>query len=191
VIDVSIVSAGYGLISENRVIAPYEVTFNTMKGHEINDWAKRLKIHQSLEKIISDYDLIFVLLGEKYLRAISLPLTLYKEQTWIFLDPGSCSNLIKTSDPQAFVLPLTNTEAKRYGFGSVGLKGFLFKQFALVAANQPELFEQIHQTPCRFQKIIDRTAQLEHDLGSPELIETPKSSKLWERQTKMRISFGN
>lgn len=40
VIDVVIISAGYGLISEDRVIAPYEVTFNTMKGHEIDAWTK-------------------------------------------------------------------------------------------------------------------------------------------------------
>lgn len=183
-IDVFIISAGYGLIPEDRVIAPYEVTFNTMKGHEIDDWAKRLKIHQSLEKIISDYDLIFVLLGEKYLRAISLPLTLYEEQTWIFLAPGSCSNLIKTSDPQAFVLPLTNVEAKRYGFGSVGLKGFLFKQFALIAAEQPELFEQIHQDPCRFQEIIDRTTQLELDLGLPQLVICSKPKQVTTKKSK-------
>lgn len=184
VIDVVIISAGYGLIPEDRVIAPYEVTFNTMKGHEIDAWAKRLKIHQSLEKIISDYDLIFVLLGEKYLRAISLPITLYEEQTWIFLAPGSCSNLIKTSDPQAFVLPLTNAEAKRYGFGSVGLKGFLFKQFALIAAEQPALFEQIHQDPYRFQEIIDRTTQLELDLGLPQLVTNSKPKQVTTKKSR-------
>ncbi|WP_242033651.1 MULTISPECIES: hypothetical protein [Cyanophyceae] len=100
------------------------------------------------------------------------------------LAPESCSNLIKTSDPQAFVLPLTNTEAKRYGFGSVGLKGFLFKQFALIAAEQPDLFEQIHQNPCRFQEIIDKTTQLKLSLSMPELLEIPKSSNLRKRQTK-------
>jgi hypothetical protein len=184
VIDVVIISAGYGLISEDHVIAPYEVTFNTMKGHEIDAWAKRLKIHQSLEKAISDYDLIFVLLGEKYLRAISLPLTLYEEQAWIFLAPGSCSNLIQTLNPQAFVLPLSNAEAKKYGFGSVGLKGFLFKQFALVASQQPELFEQIHQTPCHFQDVIDRTTQLELDLGLPKSVAKNKFKQVTKKTNR-------
>lgn len=175
--DVSIVSAGYGLISENQVIAPYEVTFNTMKGSEIDAWAKRLKIHHSIEQIVPDYDLIFVLLGEKYLRAISLPITLYEDQTWIFLAPRSSLNLIQESDPQAFILPLSNAEAKQYGFGSVGLKGFLFRQFASVAAHQPELFEQIHQNPCCFQDILNRTTQLELNLGLPKLTAKPKSKQ--------------
>ena len=177
VIDVAIVSAGYGLILESQKIAPYEVTFNTMKGHEIDEWAKRLKIHRSVEKIIPEYDLIFVLLGEKYLRAISLPITLYEDQTWIFLAPGSSFNLIQKSSPQAFILPLSNAEAKQYGFGAVGLKGFLFKKFALVAAKKPELFEQIRQNPCCFQDIIDRTTQLTLDLGLPKSTAKPKSKQ--------------
>ena len=164
VIDVVVISAGYGLISEERLIAPYEVTFNSMKGQEIDVWAKRLKIHHSIEQTIPDYDLFFVLLGEKYLRALSLPVTLYEEQTWVFLAPGSSFNLIKESVPQAYILPLSNAEAKHYGFGSVGLKGFLFRQFASVAAKQSELFEQIHQNPCCFRDIIDRTTQPEINL---------------------------
>ena len=182
VIDVAIVSAGYGLILESQKIAPYEVTFNTMKGHEIDEWAKRLKIHRSVEQIIPEYDLIFVLLGEKYLRAISLPITLYEDQTWIFLAPGSSFNLIQKSSPQAFILPLSNAEAKQYGFGSVGLKGFLFKKFALVAAKKPELFEQIHQNPCCFQDVIDRTTQLTLNLRLPKA-----AAKLESKQAVNKI----
>jgi Queuine tRNA-ribosyltransferase len=166
-IDVVIISAGYGLIPEERLIAPYEVTFNAMKGHEIDSWAKQLKIHHSVEEIIPDYDLIFVLLGEQYLRAIALPVTLYEEQTWIFLAPRSNFNFIQESDPQAFILPLSNAEAKQYRFGSVGLKGFLFKQFASVVAKRPELFEQIHQNPSHFRDVIDQTTQLELNLDLP------------------------
>ncbi|MCY6493399.1 tRNA-guanine transglycosylase DpdA [Leptolyngbya sp. GGD] len=183
-IDVVIISAGYGLIAEDRAIVPYEVTFNTMKGHEIDAWAKQLKIHQSIEKIIPDYDLIFVLLGEKYLRAISLPLTLHENQTWIFLAPGSCSNLIQASNSQAFVLSLSNAEAKKYGFGSVGLKGFLFKQFSLVAAEQPELFEQIHQNPRRFLEIIDTNTQLELNLGLPKLATKSKPKQVTPKKSR-------
>ncbi|WP_156518832.1 tRNA-guanine transglycosylase DpdA [Phormidesmis priestleyi] len=182
VIDVAIVSAGYGLILESQKIAPYEVTFNTMKGHEIDEWAKRLKIHRSVEQIIPEYDLIFVLLGEKYLRAISLPITLYEDQTWIFLAPGSSFNLIQKSSPQAFILPLSNAEAKQYGFGAVGLKGFLFKKFALVAAKKPELLEQIHQNPCCFQDVIDRTTQLTLNLCLPKA-----AAKLESKQAVKKI----
>lgn len=183
-IEVAIVSAGYGLILESDLIAPYEVTFNSMKGHEIDAWAKRLKIHHSVEKLTSNYDLIFVLLGEKYLRAISLPLTLYEDQTWIFLAPKSSFNLIQGSNPDAFIMPLSNAEAKQYGFGSVGLKGFLFKQFAFAAVKQPELFEQIFQNPSGFQDIIDRTIQLELDLGLPKSSVKPRSKQPAKKITR-------
>ncbi len=71
-VDLSIVSAGYGLISEKRKIAPYEVTFNTMKGPEVDEWAIRLGIHDDLIRTLEGYDLVFVLLGDKYLRAAAL-----------------------------------------------------------------------------------------------------------------------
>jgi hypothetical protein len=32
-VDVVILSAGYGVIPEDKTIVPYEVTFNTMKGY--------------------------------------------------------------------------------------------------------------------------------------------------------------
>ena len=66
-IDVNILSAGYGLIAENRAIAPYEVTFNNMKGHEVDAWSKHLGIREDFEKVVRDYDLVFLLLGENYL----------------------------------------------------------------------------------------------------------------------------
>ncbi|NEQ25403.1 MAG: queuine/archaeosine tRNA-ribosyltransferase, partial [Microcoleus sp. SIO2G3] len=69
-VDVVILSAGYGLIPENRSITPYEVTFNTMKGHEVDAWAQFLGVHSAFEQTIQEYDLIFLLLGDNYLRSL-------------------------------------------------------------------------------------------------------------------------
>ena len=55
-VDVAILSAGYGLICEDKIILPYEVTFNTMKGYEVDEWAKFLQVHESFEKTIAGYD---------------------------------------------------------------------------------------------------------------------------------------
>lgn len=83
-VDVAIISAGYGLIKEDKMIVPYEVTFNTMKAQEVDEWAKFLNIHEAYENIISDYDLIFVLLSENYLRALNFPSKTQLNQTFIF-----------------------------------------------------------------------------------------------------------
>ena len=63
VFDVGIVSAGYGLISEEKLIAPYEVTFSSMSNSEIIDWSRFLNIHNELEELIKGYDLVFYLVG--------------------------------------------------------------------------------------------------------------------------------
>ena len=168
VMDVAIISAGYGLILEEQAIAPYEVTFNTMKGYEVDAWAKQLKIHRSLEQILIDYDLVFILLGESYLRAVSFPVKTRSNQTLIFLASKSGAAFIKGVEAKNLVLFLSNVDAKRYSYGLVGLKGFLFKRFASVAAGCPELLKQVYEDPSIFQKVINQEAQLKLDLGLPE-----------------------
>lgn len=158
VVDVVILSAGYGLIPEDKTIVPYSVTFNDMKAHEIDEWAKFLNLNQTFEQTISNYDLIFILLGEKYLRSLSLPITTRKNQTLIFLTSYSSKKYIKEISAHTFVLPLSNKEAKQYGYGLVGLKGFLFKQFAKKAAadKDAKLFQKVYQNPTEFIETIER-----------------------------------
>jgi len=76
-VDVVILSAGYGVIPEDKTIVPYEVTFNTMKGYELDEWAKFLGIRQAFERAIVGYDLVFMLLGENYLRSLCPPVELF------------------------------------------------------------------------------------------------------------------
>ena len=73
VLDLFIVSAGYGLIREDKQIVPYEVTFNNMNSSGIKEWSQKLHIHEDLNNVITNYDLVFMLLGDKYLRAVEMP----------------------------------------------------------------------------------------------------------------------
>src|SRR5688572_11012428 len=43
-VTLKIVSAGYGVIDEHRVIAPYDLTFNTMSRRQAREWARHLAI---------------------------------------------------------------------------------------------------------------------------------------------------
>ncbi|MEG3438299.1 tRNA-guanine transglycosylase DpdA [Pannus brasiliensis CCIBt3594] len=155
VVDLAIISAGYGLIKENDRIAPYEVTFKTMKGEEIDEWAKKLKIRESFETIIKNYNLIFVLLGEQYLRSLQLPIETSSQQKIIFLASPSSRKYLYSSSAPSFVLPLSNLEAKQYGYGLVGLKGFLFKQFAQKIALNPQLIQIFFTDPMSFISFLD------------------------------------
>lgn len=175
-IDLVILSAGYGLIPENQIIVPYEVTFNTMKGHEVDEWAKFLEVHQAFEKTIADYDLVFLLLGENYLRSLRLPVVTKPEQTLIFLTSKTSAALIKGLVANIFVLPLSNAEAKRYSYGLVGLKGFLLKRFAESVVSNPELLQKLYENPENFTQAIEsQSTQLELPLRLPE-VQVKKSS---------------
>ena len=165
-VDLSILSAGYGLIEEDRLIVPYEVTFNSMKGQELDDWARSLGLHHAFEKAIAPYSLIFLLLGENYLRSMTLPIETRPDQTLVFLASKSSARFIKPLVARTFVLPLSNADAKRYRYGLVGLKGFLFKRFAEAVCKNPELLKAVYENPAIFQEVIDQQeTQLELSLG--------------------------
>ncbi len=169
-VDLVIISAGYGLIPENKIIVPYEVTFNTMKGYEVDEWAKFLEIHQAFEKAIVDYDLIFMLLGENYLRSLRLPVATQREQTFIFLASKTSKSYIRGLTAKTFVVTLSNAEAKHYRYGLVGLKGFLFKQFAESVSTEAELLQRVYEKPEIFTESVERVPTLlELPLELPEV----------------------
>lgn len=80
VVDLNIISAGYGLIKETDQIAEYDLTFSNKKDFpkdcDIITWSDRLRIQENVIKAISNYDIVFFLLGEHYLTALNLPLNL-------------------------------------------------------------------------------------------------------------------
>jgi hypothetical protein len=75
-VDLNIISAGYGLIKETDQIADYDLTFSDKKNCDIIGWSKRLRIQENVIKAISNYDIVFFLLGKDYLTALNLPLNL-------------------------------------------------------------------------------------------------------------------
>jgi len=183
-IDLMILSAGYGLIAEQREIAPYEVTFNAMKGYEVDAWAQSLGIHSSFEQAIQNYDLVFVLLGENYLRSLSLPVATRSDQTIVFFASQAGTQSIYGLAAKTFVVKLSNAEAKHYRYGLVGLKGFLFKRFAEAAIEKPDLFSLVYDNPEIIYQVIEGENQLELSLGIEKIekIEAQTQPKKLQRE---------
>lgn len=168
-VDVKIISAGYGLISENRDIVPYSVTFNSMKSNEVDSWADFLGIHNAFEQAIIGYDLVFVLLGEKYLRTLKLPVETDSKQTFIFLASDKSINYIDSGKAKSYILTLSNADASRFGCALVGLKGHLFKLIATEINQSLETLEHLYQKPDVFLEILDKQPnQLELPLNIPK-----------------------
>ncbi|KJH72498.1 tRNA-guanine transglycosylase DpdA [Aliterella atlantica] len=160
VVDVMILSAGYGLIPEHQIIVPYEVSFNTMKASDIDKWASFLKIHEDFERAIAKYDLIFIMLGKNYLRSIQFPINTCDKQSLIFLTSSASSNYIQGVTSKCFILPLSNTEAKKFSYSLVGLKGFLFKQFALAVVQKFHLLQKVYEQPDLFRQLVIPRSEL-------------------------------
>lgn len=195
-LDVKILSAGYGLIPENRVIVPYEVTFNNMKAVEFDAWTDYLDLHQAISSAIASYDLIFFLLGDNYLRAASLPLLSRSDQAFVFLASRSQASAVQGMEARTGVVLLSNLEAKKYSYGLVGLKGYLFKQFAQAVELQPNLFKDIYEHPELFQTVIDeRVSDKETQLALVEVLQqvptkSPKSKKISHKPKKFAQQDG-
>ena len=148
IVDLCIVSAGYGLIDESQMIVPYEVTFNTMNIAGIAEWSRKLKIHESLSNTIKKYDLVFFLLGDKYLRAASLSLDGTKaDQKLLVFASGTSKKLVPDKAPYYFI-EVGQDDAKSFSYGLVGLKGYLFKLLSQdIIDSEGKLLDEIYHDP--------------------------------------------
>lgn len=157
IVDLDIVSAGYGLINESERIVPYEVTFNSMKSSELVEWSKKLKIHQDLQMRIRDYDLVIFLLGDKYLRALQLPFReVDSEKRLVFLAGRSSRKLIPDEPPYYFI-EVGQDDAKSFSYGLVGLKGYLFKLLVEDFVNKDQImFDRIYDQPPYIMEILQK-----------------------------------
>ena len=178
VVDLFIVSAGYGLIPENKMVVPYEVTFNTMNGTGILSWSKKLHIHQDLNQLIAQYDLVIFLLGDKYLKAIELPFESARDdQKLLFLASGMSKKMIPAQAPYYFA-EVGQEDATSFSYGLVGLKGYLFKLLSQeIIKNGVVLFDQIYADPATLMTVLEKYRKnktpskeqlLLFDLGQPD-----------------------
>jgi hypothetical protein len=155
-IDLNIVSAGYGLINEDKVIVPYEVTFNSMNSKQVLEWSKYLNIKEDLEKKIKGYDLVFFLLGDKYLKSLQLPVHVETEgQKLIFLAGKSSRSSIPNEAPY-HLIEVGQEDAKEFSYGLIGLKGYLFKLLSEEIKNNTNLLNSINDDPSLILDVLDK-----------------------------------
>lgn len=156
IVDVSILSAGYGLIDEDREIVPYEVTFNNMNAKEVMEWSDFLDINRSVSDKIKGYDLVFFLLGDKYLKSVKLPLIeTIPGQKLIFLASKTSKASIPDYEPYHFV-EVGQEDAKEFSYGLIALKGYLFKLLANEMCNDENLLNKLYEKPSLVLEVLDK-----------------------------------
>jgi hypothetical protein len=138
-VKVMIVSAGYGLVDEDKVLVPYEATFKGMRKRQAIAWAAHLGIPGAIRKSISSWPFVIVMLGDDYLNTIEPP-----------LDPSNKQRLLFLARPiwikrlgRAVIVPAGLSEAAEFGAGLIALKGRMFELFASALIHEPTLFDVV------------------------------------------------
>lgn len=147
VVDLHIISAGYGLLAEDDITVPYDVTFQGLKKKEILARSNTLQLHERVETLIVGYDLVFFLFGKEYVQALQLPFAIPDTVTQIFLLGTGFKKLIPNL-PNVHFVPAGSGLARELGVMGVALKGFVFKQLCdVVCRDGLHIFEKVRQNP--------------------------------------------
>jgi Queuine tRNA-ribosyltransferase len=130
VVDVKIISAGFGLVDEEEKLPPYNATFADQSSAKVMAIAQRLGIPQAMDQLMQgQYDCAFFLLGENYLLSIGLPFAHTPSFPCLFLSGPSSHKRIPRSMPYRFVR-VGQDDSIEFSYNLIGLKGQLFKLFA-------------------------------------------------------------
>ena len=133
-VKICILSAGYGVIDEDRLIAPYDVTFSGMPRSEARRWARQIGAADGIRARLPGHDLVIVLLGSLYLEAVDPPLPVTDGQRIIyFAKEAERRRLTRTGG----VLVVAGArESTLYRMGLIGLKGRMLELFAQGVARE-------------------------------------------------------
>lgn len=147
IVDLHIISAGYGLLGESDIIVPYNVTFTGLRSKEISARSDSLQLHERVETLIENYELVFFLVGEKYARALQLPFSVPDTVTQIFLI-GTGSRKLIPDLSNTHLVPAGTSLRDKLRTTNTALKGLVFKQLCDVVCDQGlQVFEEIRRNP--------------------------------------------
>lgn len=137
-ISVSIVSAGYGLVSGDELLAPYECTFQGMPASERRAWAGRLLLAEQVNAALSrQSDVAVVLMGDDYFDACRIVGEMRVGAPTAILCGAKTALRIGPS-ANVHVVALTENDTRRFACGLVGLKGEVASRLLAYLAIQPD-----------------------------------------------------
>lgn len=139
-----IVSAGYGLLSADTPIKPYNATFGDLSAEDARQWAVQLNLAQQVQEALAEpADCALILLGNAYLNVCGLDkVKEAPKATWALCGTGAVKRFSDAIRP----IPLTKQDTRRFRAGLVGLKGEVAAQ----------ILEEPHG---RFDAAVERISQ--------------------------------
>lgn len=153
------ISAGFGLVSEDEPLPPYEVTFSSMGVADIRERSKQLSIQDDLKQVLngSDYDIVFFTLGKDYYTSINID-NMVQDVRSDRIGVVFNRELVDDQFDNIVSVPARTEDAKKHGTIVVGLKGHYMKNFARRIDNVEFLKPEVIEDLCR--RVEDEPAQM-------------------------------
>lgn len=154
----NIISAGYGLVSEDRELVPYEVTFKGMSPRKIRDRATKLQIPRQFRTTAEHSPVVFLLLGKDYLYSLDPPLAAGNGQRLIVLTQYP---EIVLGAGNITAVPAGKQEFAKYGGGKTALKGRMFDLLSKGLIRDPKGWSSLldDDSPKTAMRLMDTGAQ--------------------------------
>ena len=155
-VELSIFSAGYGLLDENRCIAPYECTFNNLSPSQSLELMHRTGSLERFETILRQkYDFTLILLGNSYLKLLNISSLLQVNSPTLFIAGKNVAARLRHVE-SVQTLSLTNQDAKRISCGMVGLKGEVANRILCGIAADAHTITRLMEHPRRtLDELVD------------------------------------
>jgi hypothetical protein len=142
-VSVSIVSAGYGLLAGDEPVAPYECTFQGVSVRERRQWAERLGLAASVDRLLKQpADAAIVLLGDDYFNAC-VPTGRLAPGAPTIVFCGARRALRLQPAPNVHAVVLRDPDTRRFACGQVGLKGEVAGRLLRWLAADPTHLKQL------------------------------------------------
>lgn len=160
VMELSILSGGYGLLRGDDMVIPYDVSLNEFEGAELADWIARLQIPEKTSSRVREYDLVYYLLSRRYLSSLGLPLDI----------PESVQQVVLTAHEDLPSLPAAPNlhplvadgpvAARRWHVKAPHVRGFLFGRLCgQIARFGPAVLEWLYRYPEHTERLFYKRAR--------------------------------
>ncbi len=160
VLDLAILSGGYGILRADEMIIPYDVTFDQFAGNALFDWGAMLQVPSKAAALAREYDLVFLLLDGSYLTVLELPLDVPETVQQIFFTGWDSMELVPSGANLHPLVAAGTVAARRWHVKAPHVRGFLFRRLcAQVVQHGLALLEWLYRNPQDTEQLFYKMAR--------------------------------